>query len=527
MKVLISDNTSPRCKQILEESGQIQVDVKTGLKPEELVAIIGEYDGLVVRSATKVTPEIIEAAGNMKVIGRAGSGVDNINLPAATKRGIVVMNTPGGNTITTAEHAVSMMLAVSRLIPQATMSMKSGKWEKKKFMGKEVFNKTLGIVGLGQIGKVVADRALGLSMKVIAYDPYITEEAARKLGVEAVSLDELLQRSDYISIHVPATAETKNIINADAFAKMKDGVILVNCARGGLVNENDLAEAIKSGKVLAAAVDVYDKEPPPEDHPLLGLDQVICTPHLGASTDEAQVNVAVAVAKQIADYLVNGTIQNAVNVPSVSSELLTTLRPYLALSEKMGSFYSQLFQEAPEEISIEYSGDVAEADVSSLTISLLKGLLTPIMEENVNYVNATVIAKERGIRVLEAKSSLHHDFASMIVLKVTSSRGKNLVAGALFGKNDYRIVRLNNFYLEAIPEGHILALYNKDVPGVIGKVGTLIGENNINIGRMVLGREKEGNTAVALLHIDEPASEKVLKQLKSFPEIIDVKQVNL
>ncbi|MDX1777804.1 MAG: phosphoglycerate dehydrogenase [Thermodesulfobacteriota bacterium] len=352
MKVLVSDKLSPKGVAVFEKAEGISVDVKTGMSPDELKGVISEYDGLVIRSATKVTSEIIEAAQNMKVVGRAGSGLDNVDLPAASKKGIVVMNTPGGNTITTAEHALSMMLALSRKIPQATASMKSGKWEKKKFMGSEICNKTLGVVGIGLVGSVVADRANGLKMNVIAFDPYLSPERAEQLGVELVSMDELLKRSDYITIHVPKTNDTLNLIDEECFGKMKDGVLLINCARGGIVNEKALYDAINSGKVAGAALDVFDKEPPDPDNPLVGCEEVICTPHLGASTEEAQEKVAVAVAEQMVDYLLNGTIRNAANVPSVDSDVLATLKPYLNLAERLGAFQGQVVDGGLEELFV-------------------------------------------------------------------------------------------------------------------------------------------------------------------------------
>ncbi|MFQ5586947.1 MAG: phosphoglycerate dehydrogenase, partial [Thermodesulfobacteriota bacterium] len=391
IKVLISDSLSERCAEILRSIPDVQVDINTKLSPEELKKAIKQYHALVVRSATKVTKEIIDAADNLKVVGRAGTGVDNIDTAEATRKGIVVMNTPGGNTITTAEHALSMMMAMARKIPQATASMRSGKWDKKSFQGTEMCGKTLGILGVGNIGSIVADRALGLKMNVIAYDPFLSEEAADRLGIELVSIDELYRRSDFISIHVPLTNETRNMIDRTAFGKMKKGVKIINCARGGIVNESDLAEAIKEKVVSGAAFDVFEKEPLPADSPLHGIDEVITTPHLGASTAEAQENVAIAVAEQIADYFTSGTIRNAVNVPSVPAELLTKLESYLSLAEKLGRFQGQTLTGGIEEITIEYSGDVVNYDVAPMTISTLKGVLDQVMDQQVNFVNAPVI----------------------------------------------------------------------------------------------------------------------------------------
>ncbi len=525
MKILVSDNLSEKGVEIFKNTPGIEVEVKTGLKPEELKRIIKNYEGLVVRSSTKATAEIIEAADKLKVIGRAGTGVDNIDKEAATKRGIVVMNTPGGNTITTAEHTVSMLLSLSRNIPQATASLKAGKWEKKKFMGTELFNKTLGIVGLGKIGSVVADRALGLKMKVIAYDPLISPETSSKMGVELVSLGELFSRSDYISPHTPVTPETRGLLGADSFKKMKDGVKILNCARGGIVNEKDLVEAIKSGKVSGAALDVFEKEPP-KDNPLLELDEVICTPHLGASTEEAQINVAVAVAEQMIDYLMNGTIRNAVNVPSIDGKLFSVLTPYLTLAERMGSFQSQIITGNLEEIIVEYSGDVLHYDVGPITTYLLKGLLK-FLDEDVNFVNAPIIAGERGIKVVETKSSEAEDFISLITLKTKTSSEESLMSGTILGKRDLRIVKFNKFRLEIPPEGHMLLIHSNDRPGVIGTIGMVLGDGKVNVSRMQFGREEREGRSLVVLGTDSPISQLMLEKMKKLPNIILVQQVEL
>ncbi len=527
MKVLISDSMSSRAEEIFNSRAGIECEVSTGLTPEELKEKIKDFDGLVVRSATKATEEIIDAATNLKVIGRAGTGVDNINLPAATKKGIVVMNTPGGNTITTAEHAVSMMLALSRNIPQATASMKAGKWEKKKFQGTEVTAKTLGILGVGNIGSIVAARAQGLQMQVIAYDPYISEEAADKLGISVVSMDELFEKSDFISIHVPMTAETKGLLCKETFQKMKRGVRIINCARGGIVNEADLVWAVKEGIVAGAAFDVYEKEPPDADNPLFGVDEIILTPHLGASTLEAQENVAVAVSEQICDYLLDGTIRNAINVPSVPSELLVTLAPYISLGEKLGNFQGQILAGGIEEVTIEYSGDVVDLDVTPISIACVKGILSEVLDMNVNFVNASFVAQERGIRVIETKSSRSIDFASSITIKVKTKEGEELVEGALFGKREARIVRINKFFLDAIPEGFLLLLYNEDKPGVIGNVGCLLAENKINIARLHLGRQATGGQAVSVWNIDTPLSEELIGKITAIPSILSARLIEL
>lgn len=527
MKILVSDKLSLKGVEIFEKAQGIEVDVKTKLPPEELEAIIGEYDGLVVRSATKVKAEIIEAADKLKVVGRAGSGLDNIDVQAASKKGIVVMNTPGGNTITTAEHAISMMLALSRKIPQATASMKSKKWEKSKFMGTEIYNKTLGIMGIGSIGSVVADRVRGLKMNVLAYDPFLSPERAEKLGVELVSIDELLKRSDYITIHVPKSKDTTNLINKELFSKMKDGVFLINCARGGIVNEKDLCAAIKSGKVAGAALDVFEKEPPDTDNPLLDLDEVICTPHLGASTEEAQEKVAVAIAEQMVDYLLNGTIMNAANVPSVDSEILATIRPYLDLAERLGSFQGQVVLGGLEQVSIEYSGEAAALEIAPITVSLLKGLLYSILKEDVNYVNAPVIAKERGIKVIESTTSESEDFTSLITLKVKTSKEERLVAGTIFGKSDPWIVQVDQFRIEAVPDRYMLLFHTHDRPGVIGNIGTGLGKHGINISRMQFGREKVEGKSLLLLSTDGPVSSEIIEQMKGLPHIISLDSIEI
>jgi D-3-phosphoglycerate dehydrogenase len=525
MKVLVSDNLSARGIEILKKAG-LDVDLKTGMSPEELKACIGEYHGLIIRSATKVTADIVEAASSLKVVGRAGSGLDNVDKSAATKKGIVVMNTPGGNTITTAEHTIALMFALARLIPQATASMKAGKWEKKRFMGVELYNKTMGIVGIGAIGKQVAKRALALGMNVIGYDPYLSEENAKEIGIEKVELSTLFNRSDFITIHTPITADTKNLISKKTIAEMKNGVRIINCARGGIVNEADLYEALRSGKVAGAALDVFEQEPPGEN-PLLTLDNVICTPHLGAATEEAQENVAVAIAEQVVDYLVSGIIRNAVNFPSVPADQVLRLEPYLTLCERMGSFASQVFEGAVTEITIEYRGEASALNTAPLNIALLKGFLTPILEETVNFVNAPVIARERGITVGEMKNSDGGDYQSMVVLKVKADGKENSLTGTLLGRMDPRIVRINNFPVEIVPEGTMLFMYNNDRPGVIGNIGSFLGRCSINIARMHFGRETAGGMAISVVNIDTPVSHAQLEEIRKIPNILSVKVVNL
>jgi D-3-phosphoglycerate dehydrogenase len=525
-KILISDPISKKGLEIFEKAKDLKVDVKLGLSPEELKKIISEYDAIIVRSETKLTKEIIEAADRLIVIGRAGIGLDNVNLSAATKKGIVVMNTPQENAIAAAEHTMALMLAISRKIPQATASMKSGKWEKKKFVGVELHNKTFGVIGIGVIGTIVVDRARAMKMKVIAYDPYISKEAAEKKGVDLVSFDELLNRSDFITVHTPLTDETRNLIDKNALEKAKHGVILINCARGGIVNEKDLYDAIKKGKVAGAALDVFEKEPA-MGNPLLELDGVISTPHLGASTGEAQENVSIAIAQQVANYLLLGEARNAVNIPAVSPEALPLLRPYLRLGEKLGSFLAQISNYAIEEVLIEYQGEVINYGIPPITIAILKGLLTPYVGEMVNFVNAQIMAKERGIKIKESTSTHVEDFASLITITVRSKMEQNYVAGTLFGKEELRIVKLNDFFIEAIPEGYILFINNYDRPGVIGNIGAALGSRNINIAMMQLGRDQMGGNAISLLHLDEPLPPGVLGEILRLPHIISVRQIQL
>ena len=525
LRVLISDNISTKGVDILKNAG-LEVDVKAGMKLEELKTCIGDYHGLIIRSATKVTSDLIDAAKNLKVIGRAGSGLDNVDRAAATKKGIVVMNTPGGNTITTAEHTIALMVSLARQIPQATISMKAGKWDKKKFMGIELFNKTLGVIGIGNIGSQVAKRAQGLAMNVIAYDPFLSEDKAKAMGVERVDLQELFRRSDFITIHTPITPETRNMINKETIKMMKTGVRIINCARGGIINEKDLYDALIEGKIAGAALDVFEKEPP-ENNPLLTLDNVISTPHLGAATKEAQENVAVAVAEQIVDYLIHGTIRNAVNFPSIPSDQVARLQPYITLAEKLGGFAAQIFEGGVTEITIEYRGEASEINTAPVTVAAIKGFLTPIVGETVNFVNAPFIAKERGIEVKETKSTDAGDYQSMVAIRLKAKTRESYLAGTLFSKTDPRIVAIDKFKVEIVPEGELLFIYNNDKPGVIGNIGTLLGKNNINIARMHFGREALGGRAISVVSIDTPAASQVIEEIKKLPNILSVKQITL
>lgn len=528
MKILITDGLSEEGLSLLNARPELEITLSKGLSKEEIKQVIKNYDGLIVRSGTKVTADIIEAAGGaLKVIGRAGIGVDNIDVEAATKNGVVVMNTPEANAITTAEHTIALMFSLARRTPQAHHSIQSGLWQRDKFKGKEIFGKTLGVIGLGNIGRLVAERALGLKMRVIAYDPFLTQEAASKLGIELVSFDDLIKNAEIITIHTPLTADTKNLIRKETFAQMKKGVIIINCARGGIVNEGDLYDALKSGMVGGAALDVYEKEPPDKENPLFTLDNVVLTPHLGASTEEAQTKVSIAVAEQIVDFFVNGVVRNAVNMPSISLELLKVMKPYIGLAEKIGSLQGQLCRSGVEEVRIEYCGEVSEFNTAPLTVAALKGFLSAIMDITVNYVNAPSIARERGIRVVESKTSKSDDFTSLISIAVKTNQGENYVAGTIYGRDDARFVRINGFSLDVIPEGHIIISENNDKPGVVGAECTLLGKKGVNIARMHLGRENIGGRAIAIISVDSHVSGEAIEEISKLDNIISVTQVLL
>jgi D-3-phosphoglycerate dehydrogenase len=529
--VLLADAISvaePEFAPIAREHPDVRFDAThQGAPLAKLMEVIGDYDGLVVRSRTKVKKELLERAKKLRVIGRAGIGVDNIDVEEATKRGIVVMNTPGGSNVTTAEHAIAMMLALARSIPQAAAAVRAGQWPRERWMGTEVCNKVLGVVGLGNIGAIVAERALGLRMKVVAYDPFITPEAAARMRVEQVSLEELLARADFVTLHVPLTAETRGLIGTDALARTKRGVRIVNCARGGIVDEAALGEAIRSGQVAGAALDVLVDEPPPAGHPLLALDQVICTPHLGASTDEAQRNVAVAIAQQVAAFLSRGVILNAVNAPSLSPEVMQVLRPYLLLAEKLGALAAQLVTEPPLEVTLQASGEVADRETRSLTTSALRGLLGHMLGASVNYVNAPAIARDRGMRVIESRTPQASDYLNALVVQVRTASRTLVVEGAVFGTGTIRLTKIDGFRMEAVPEGHILMLHNRDVPGVVGRVGTLLGERGINIAGIELGRERVGGKALSLIHVDDAVPPEVLAELRKLPQIVSADLLRL
>lgn len=518
-KVLIADKLSSAAVQIFKDRG-VEADVKTGLQEEELLAIISEYDGLAVRSATKVTPKLLEAGKKLKVVGRAGIGVDNVDLKAATAHGVVVMNTPFGNSVTTAEHALSLMMSLARQIPAANTSTHAGKWEKNKFMGVELSGKTLGLIGCGNIGGIVADRAQGLKMKVIAYDPFLTAEKAVSMNVEKVELDNLLARADFITLHTPLNDATRNILNKETLAKTKKGVRIINCARGGLVDEAALKEAVMSGQVAGAAFDVFETEPA-KDNILFGLEQVVCTPHLGASTNEAQENVAVQVAEQMAEYLTVGTVMNAINIPSVSAEDAAKLKPYLTLANQLGSFAGQLTETGLKSVKIEYEGTVAQLNTKPLTAVALQGLLAPLVEE-VNMVNAPVIAKERNIDVSETKHERASDYQTLIRLTVVTEKRTRVVAGTLFG-NRPRVVEVNDMKLEAGLGARILYVNNEDKPGMIGGIGQLLGAQNVNIANFHLGRNESQNEAIALVEVDSEISSDLLEKIANIPHVKQAK----
>src|SRR5579863_8168054 len=451
-RVLLSDSLAPQGIEILQREPRITFDLKTGLSPAELAEVIEPYEALVIRSATRVTRELLDRAKSLKVIGRAGVGVDNVDLDAATRRGIVVMNSPLGNSVTTAEHTISMMMALARHIPAAVTALRAGKWDRSKFTGIEVCNKTLGIIGLGNIGRIVADRALGLKMKVIGFDPILTAEAATRIGIELVSLEQLFKRADFVTVHAPLTDETRGLVGAAAFALMKQGVRVINCARGGIVDENALYEALKSGRVAGAALDVFVEEPPPRDHPLLTLDSVIATPHLGAATDEAQVQVAVDIANQIVEFLEEGTISHSVNIPAVSVKELEILGPHLRLGEKLGRLAAQLIGEAPAQVTVGFAGEAADLNAKPIIAAVLKGLLSGFLDQDLNYVNAPYIAHERGIGVTETRSRESTDYINTLTITVRTATGRHEVAGAVFGNDALRLIRIDGYPIEAIPE---------------------------------------------------------------------------
>lgn len=524
-KVLISDKLSPLAIDIFKQRG-IETEFNTNLTPEELEQRIGEFDGLAIRSATKATAAVLKAgaAGKLKVVGRAGIGVDNVDVPAASAEGVVVMNTPFGNAITTAEHAIAMMLTLARQIPEANASTHAGKWEKSRFMGVELTGKTLGVIGCGNIGSIVVSRALGLKMKVAAFDPFLSEERADDLGVRKVELEDLLEQSDFITLHVPLNDQTRNILDAKSLAKCKAGVRIINCARGGLIVESDLKAALESGHVAGAALDVFEVEPA-KDNPLFGMPNVVCTPHLGASTAEAQEKVALQVAEQMSDYLLSGAVTNAINMPSLTAEDAKHLGPYMRLAEQLGSFVGQLTRTGLRKVTIEYEGHVAELNCRPLTQAVLVGVMKPMLD-SVNMVNAPILARERDIEVAETKYERDCDYQTLIRLTVETDKQTRSVAGTLFGGDKPRVVEIKGIQVEAELGNHMLYLTNHDRPGVIGGLGNILGEAGLNIATFHLGRADQGGDAIALIELDQAVSGETMARIRDLPQVLRVEYLS-
>ncbi|MCD6257374.1 phosphoglycerate dehydrogenase [Candidatus Aerophobetes bacterium] len=525
MKVLITDPLAKEGVARLEEEG-FQVTEKVGIAEEELIRIIPEYIALIIRSGTKVSRKVIDAASNLKIIGRAGTGLDNVDVDAATKKGIIVMNTPEGNTISAAEHTMCLLLSLSRNIPQANLSLRKGEWNRKKFMGTEVYGKVLGIIGLGRIGTEVAKRAQAFGMKVMAYDPFVTKEKAEETGVVLCDLDELLSQVDYLSIHTPLTERTKGLIGERAFSLMKNGARIINCARGGIIDENALYKAIKNGKIKGAALDVFEKGKP-FGSPLLELDSVILTPHLGASTQEAQVRVAVEIANQVIDAIKKGQVRNAVNIPTFPPHLEKKIGGYLSLAEKMGSLSAQLIKGNLREVQVSYEGELAENDLKLVTVSLIKGLLSFVLKERVNYINAPFLAKERGIKVSEVKTTERGEYSSLIKLKLVSDSGECRLEGTVFEKRIPYIVKFNNCSLEFVPQGYLLICINVDKPGAVGKISTVLGNYGINIAGLRMGRITPGKENVSVYTLDTSPAPQVIEDINRIEEVLEAKLVRL
>jgi D-3-phosphoglycerate dehydrogenase len=529
MKVFVADDVSDSGLEPLRAAG-LTVEKQTGLTGPSLVQALQNCEGLIVRSETKVTADLLASAASLRVIGRAGVGVDNIDVPAATLRGIVVMNAPDGNTITTAEHTIALLISLARSIPQASSSLKAGRWERKRFIGVELQGKTLGIVGLGRIGRVVASRARAMGMLIVAYDPFIATDQARDLEIELVALEEVYARADFLTVHTPLTSETRGLINREVLAAMKKGARIVNCARGGLVDEDALYEAISNGSIAGAALDVFVQEPPPADHPLLKLDQVIVTPHLGASTTEAQEGVAVTVAEQMRDFLLTGALRGAVNVPAVGLKELSLLQPYVLLAESLGRFQAQLVDRPVREVRLEFAGEIVEVDATPVTRAFLAGLLRDV-SARVNVVNAFLIADERGIKVTTTYVRTSGDMAPAIRTEISTEQSTRSLAGTLFGygqqRREGRITEIDGFHLEATPHGHMLVMRNRDVPGVIGRVGTILGDCSVNISRFHLGRRERGGEAMALIEIDAPLNKETLQSLREQEPVLSAQPIEL
>ncbi len=526
LKILVCDDLAEEGLAVLKHEKNLDVQIQLKLSAADLKQAIADADACIVRSGTQLTRDILEAAKALRVIGRAGVGLDNVDVEAASKKGIVVINTPGGNTVSAAEHTFCLIMALARSIPQADASLKRGEWERKKFTGHELYDKTLGILGLGRIGGEVAKRAQVFGMRVVAYDPFLRVDKAKQIGIELLSLEELLERSDFITLHMPLTSENHYILGDKEFKKIKKGAQIINCARGGLIDEAALLKALESGRVAGAALDVFETEPP-KDLALARHPKVIATPHLGASTEEAQIAVAVDVAQSIADFLLGRGVRNAVNVPSLDPKVLKELEPHIRLAEKLGSLQTQLIEGHILQVDICYHGEVVEFETTAITVAVIKGLLTPILAENVNYVNASVLAKDRGIKITESKSSTPISFANLIQVEVKTDKMKSFVAGTLFTREDPRIVMIDNFHVETVPQGYMLLVSNRDVPGIVGQVGTILGNNQINIAGMTFGRDKPGGQAKTVLNVDSFVSDPVIQEIKKAKNILDAKLIKL
>lgn len=527
-KVLISDPVAPECLEVFRTAPGFEADYRPGLKLAELLEIVPVYAGLIVRSETKVTAALLERAERLRAVVRAGVGVDNIDVEAATRKGVLVMNCPGGNTVAAAEHTVALLLALARNVPQACASMKGGRWDRAKFMGSEVTGKTLSVLGLGKVGREVARRALGLGMKVLGYDPFVTDEAARALKIETASLEDAIARADFLTVHVPLTDKTRGLVGRDSIARMKDGVRIVNVARGGIVDEAALAEAIRAGKVAGAALDVFEKEPIDPQSPLLELEKVIVTPHLGASTREAQEAVGKESAAQIIDYLANGAVQNAVNMVAIEPALVRRVGAWMTLAERLGSLAAQLRDAPVRRILISYAGELFGTNERKLlSLALLKGFLQHFIADPVNYVNAAHFAREHGVDVVEQTSFMTEGFLNLVALTVETSAGARRVSGTIFGEKHPRLVYIDGYDCDAPPEGHIFLVSNNDTPGIIGRIGTLLGEARVNIATMSVGRDTSGGTALAILNVDSPVPPEVAKRLEAGPGILWTRTVKL
>tara|TARA_B100000242_G_scaffold63933_1_gene39188 strand:+ start:9675 stop:11315 length:1641 start_codon:yes stop_codon:yes gene_type:complete len=531
LKILITDGLSQEGLDLFAKHSQISLDVRKKTEREELKSIINNYQGVIIRSATKIDKEIIDLLdSNFKLIGRAGIGVDNVDVSEASKKGIIVMNTPSANAITTAEHTIALLLSLARNTPQAFLSMKEKKWERSSFQGRELFGKTFGLIGLGNIGRLVAERAIGLKMKVIAHDPFISKDTDLNMPIDLVDMEDVFRNSDVISVHTPLTEGTKDLISKGSIDMMKDGVMIINCARGGIINELDIAEAIKSGKVGGAAIDVFEPEPPDFTSPIFRLDKnMVFTPHLGASTKEAQTKVGIAMAEQVIEYATNGVVMNAVNMPSMNLEVLSKIQPYVELSEKLGKFMGQICKTGIKKINVKYSGLVTENDLNPLTMSVLKGYLSPIMDAPVTFVNAPLIAEERGIEITETKESSISDFTSLITVKIIDENSEYHLSGSIFGKKEPRFTSFNSRKIDVIPDGNILIIENDDKPGVIGLLGNSLGKKDININRLYLSnpQDKGSKFALSFISVDSPVTQDTLEYIANMDEVNSIEQVIL